>query len=104
MIKVFIEREAKEPERLLIPLRELRAAAMKQMGYISGETLVSAEDNSNLIIVSTWQSLKDWKNWEKAEERIRLEKKIKPFLAKPCTVKIYRYLSYPKRTTGRKVE
>ena len=97
MIRVFIERKAKEPERLLIPLRELRAAAMKPVGYISGETLVSTADSSNLVIVSTWQSLKDWKSWEKSEQRIKLEEKIKPLLAEPCTVKIYRYLSYPQK-------
>lgn len=99
MIRVFIERKAKEPERLLIPLRELRAAAMKQTGYISGETLVSTEDRSDLVIISTWDTLKDWRNWEKSEERIKLEKRIKPLLAKPCTVKIYRYLSHPKKAT-----
>ena len=97
MIRVFIERKAREPERLLIPLREIRAAAMKQRGYISGETLVSTEDNSDLVIVSTWQTLKDWKNWEKSEQRIKLEEKIKPLLAKPCTVKTYRYLSHPQK-------
>jgi len=96
MIKVIIERQAKEAEHLLSLLREIRAAAMKQPGYISGETLVSTEDNSSFVVISTWQSLKDWKAWDKSEGRARLEKRIEQLLVKAPEVRVYRYLSYPK--------
>jgi len=96
MIKIVIERKAKEGERLLTLLRDSRAAAMKQPGYISGETLVNAEDNTEFVVISTWQSVKDWKGWEKSEERARLEKKIRALLAEAPRVRAYRYLSQPK--------
>ncbi len=94
MIRVIIERHAKNPLRLLPLFRDIRAEAMKQPGYISGENLVDTEDHSNIIVISTWQSLKDWKTWYGSEARTRLDQRIQPLLAEPARIKTYRYLSY----------
>lgn len=96
MIKVFIERHAKDSKSLLSLLGKLRAIAMQQPGYISGETLVSTENNSIITVISTWQSLKDWKAWEKSEVRANLEQLIEPRLVKKPKISTYRYLSYKK--------
>ena len=94
MIKVIIERHAKNGERPLPLLRELRAAAMHQPGYISGETLVNTEDSSNIVVISTWQNLKDWKAWEASEARAKIDRQMESLLVEKPKVITYRYLSY----------
>ena len=52
VIKVIIERQVKKGENLAPLLRELRATAIHQPGYVTGETLVDTEDSSNIVVVS----------------------------------------------------
>ncbi len=96
MIRVIIERHAKDSLHLLTSLREVRAEAMKQPGYISGETLVDTEDSSVIIVISTWQNLKDWRAWHASEARAKLDQRIQPLLVEPTRIRTYRYLSYRK--------
>ena len=70
--------------------------AMKQPGYISGETLFNSEDSSNIIVISTWNSLKDWDNWCKSDKRVEMDKKLLALPAKYPKITTYRYLSYQK--------
>lgn len=98
MIRVLIERHAQEGVRLLPLLRDIRAEAMKQPGYISGETLVDAKDKSNIIVISTWDSTGDWRAWQKSKRRAELDQKIGALLVEPPKVTVFRYLSY--RKTG----
>ncbi len=89
MIRVIIERQVKNKERLMPMLRELRAAAVHQPGYVTGETLASTEDPSIISVLSTWRSLEDWKAWEKSEPRIKLYEKIESLLIEKPKVSIY---------------
>ncbi|MFC2068968.1 hypothetical protein ACFLTP_08205 [Chloroflexota bacterium] len=57
MIRVIIEQQTKKGESVSTLLRELRAAAIHELGYITGETLVSTEDESVVVVISTWRSL-----------------------------------------------
>ena len=98
MIKVIIERHAKEGESLSPFLRELRAGAIHQPGYITGETLVSTEDKSIITVISTWHSLEDWKAWETSDTRTRLYQQIEPLLAEKPKVKTYEILTTTERT------
>jgi len=98
MIRVIIERHAKDGTRLLTLLREVRTEAMKQPGYISGETLVNTEDSSTIIVVSTWNSLKDWKAWYASDKRAQIENKFESLLVEPPRITTYRYLSYRQGT------
>ena len=95
MIRVIIERHIKEGKRneLLLQLRELRAAAMSQPGYITGETLTNTEDVSNITVLSTWRSLEEWKVWENSEQRINLYKKVAPLLAEKPKVSTYQMMA-----------
>ncbi len=97
MITVTVERRVNQVSRILPMLRELRVTAMKQKGYLSGVTLVGAEDRSLVTVVTTWQSLRDWKTWEASETRAKLYKQIEPFLVEAPTVRTYRYLSYQRK-------
>ena len=70
-------------------LRELRTHAIPSKGYISGETLRSLIDPYNYIVISTWQSVEDWKNWEKSPERKKTQAKMEKLMSRPTKVKIY---------------
>ena len=93
MVRVIIEHQAKAKgvERVIDIIRELRNEAMKQPGYITGETLVNTEDASNVLVISTWQNLEDWKAWDTSKTRVKITQPIYPLLVEPYTVRTYRY-------------
>lgn len=98
MIKVIIERHIKESEKPLPLIRELRAAAMHQPGYITGETtLVSTEDSSVITVISTWHSLEDWRAWETSKTRARLYQQIAPLLVDEPEVRTYQIAATEER-------
>ena len=89
--RILIERKFK-PESLgkLLELSlELRAMALKQPGYISGETLGSADQNDLHLVISTWRNLNDWKAWEKNPERVRIAKQIDDLLGEPTKARAF---------------
>ncbi len=80
--KILIERKIKPDcvaDFLELSL-QLRALAMRHSGYISGETLASTEDANQRLIISTWHSLDDWKEWENNPERQEIARKMKKLL------------------------
>jgi len=94
MVRVIIEhqvKDAKDVERVLVLIRELRNEAMKRQGYITGETLVNTEDTRNILVISTWHNVENWQEWDTSETRVKITKGIKPLLAKPYTVGTYQY-------------
>jgi heme-degrading monooxygenase HmoA len=42
-------------------------------------------------VITTWQSVEDWKAWEKNPERKKIQAKIEKLMAKPTKAKIYLY-------------
>jgi len=65
-VKIIIERTVKPDQQgeLLLLLRELRAHAIQQPGYVTGETLTSVDRSGMHLVISTWYSLQDWRTWE----------------------------------------
>ena len=77
-VKILIKRSiGQEVAQVLRPLIvELRAHAMRQPGYISGETLKCIDRPGEYLVVSTWQSVNEWNKWINSRERNILEEKI----------------------------
>lgn len=92
-IKVIITRRvAAGRKKDLVPLlMELRARAMNQKGYISGETLKGMSDPDEFLVISTWNSLEDWKAWESAPERVKIQAEIDALLEEKTIAKAYLY-------------
>jgi len=90
-IKVFIKRYVKKgkTEDTLALLNEVRSKALKQPGYISGETLVNHYDPSNITIVSTWQTIDDWIRWQESDERAVQEDQLESLQEGPANFEIY---------------
>ena len=90
-IKVFIKRYVKKgkTEDTLALLNEVRSQALKQQGYISGETLVNHYDPSNITVVSTWQTIEDWIRWQESDERAIQEDQLESLQEGPTSFEIY---------------
>ena len=104
MITVSIERRVKSVTDILPMLRELRKQAMEAQGYVTGETFIGAEDRSLVTVMLTWNSMKEWEQWEASEIRVELYKQIRPLLLEEPHVRVYRYLSYQKKPKEDKEE
>jgi len=92
-VRIIIDRKVKKGKEkdFARMLRELRSKAIPSPGYISGETLRAEGDPHNYIVISTWQSLEDWKAWEKQPERKQIQARIEKLMARPTKTKIYLY-------------
>lgn len=92
-VKIIIRRKvSKGKEAQLLPLLiELRAKAITQHGYVSGETLRNVNDPEDLLVISTWKSVEDWKSWEASPKRTEIQKKIDALLGEKFTPGIYFY-------------
>jgi len=91
MVRVLIYHKAKDPEKLMAVIRDVRNEAMKRRGYITGETLVSTDDPADVIVITTWQTLKDWEAWDTSDQRQELNKKINLLLEEPYVVRTYQH-------------
>ncbi len=92
-VRIIIDRKVKKGKEAEFAklLRELRTKVVPSKGYISGETLRSLDDHYNYIVITTWQSVDDWKAWEKNPERKKIQAKIEKLLSRPAKTKIYVY-------------
>jgi heme-degrading monooxygenase HmoA len=92
-VKVFIRRSVPHDKaREMIPLfRQMRASAATQPGYITGETLRSMDNPEEFMVISTWQSSEEWKNWLKSEERNKVQSRIDDLLGGETQYEIFHY-------------
>jgi heme-degrading monooxygenase HmoA len=90
-VKVFIKRSIKKGQTAAAVklLMELRSRALKQPGYISGETLVNHYDPRNIAMVSTWQTIDDWIRWQESDERAAKEDQLESLQEGPANFEIY---------------
>ena len=90
-VKIFIKRSIGQGVAPVVrPLIvELRAHAMKQPGYISGETLKCIDRPGEYLVISTWKSLDDWNKWVNSQERKILEDRIDSITGKSTEYTTY---------------
>ena len=90
-VRVLIDREI-EPgseAKLLQLLVQMRSKAMRTKGYISGETLRDLTDPNKFLVISTWNSVEDWKAWEAGPDRKQFQEELKPLLRVPERATIF---------------
>ena len=92
-IRILIERKIIPGNELLLNdlLMKLRAKAMNAKGYISGETLRSLDDVNTYVVISTWNSLEEWKAWTENKDRREIQARIDALLKAPATHRVYAY-------------
>lgn len=81
-VRIIIQRTVKENKaKEMIPLfRQIRSLAVKQTGYISGETLKSIDRPETFVVISTWDSAAAWEQWLLNDERQKLQEKMNSLL------------------------
>lgn len=90
-IKVLIKRKVvennlNEINQLLI---QLRALAMKQEGYLSGETLKRVDSPGEYLVISSWKSLDHWSRWLVSNERREFQERIDSLIGTETKFEIY---------------
>lgn len=91
MIRVMIERHCQpgKEKQLRDLLLELRSAAMRQPGYISGETLREADSPSRFMVISTWITRDAWKVWQTSRQRLLVEDMMDSLLTDARKVRVF---------------
>jgi heme-degrading monooxygenase HmoA len=90
-IKVLVKRKvgkevAPELEALL---RKMRALTLSRQGYITGETFHRVDQEGVSLVISTWQTIDDWREWTLSKERIELQEKIDQLLGLPTEYEVF---------------
>jgi len=90
-VKVFIKRYVKKgkTKEAVELLKDVRSHALKQPGYISGETLINHYDPCNITVVSTWQTIGDWIRWQESDERSAKKDQLEGLQEGPANFEIY---------------
>jgi heme-degrading monooxygenase HmoA len=90
-VKILIERSMNPDNQGVVAelLMDLRAMAVHQQGYVSGETLFSVDRPGTHLVISTWESLRDWKAWEKNPQRTEIVSRIEALLISPSKVSVF---------------
>jgi len=91
-VKVLITREFKKDkfDQAYKLLMELRSMATLRSGYLSGETIISADNPNKLVVISTWVSQKRWEDWHGNAKRDEFVKKLEDdYLVGPEHVEVF---------------
>jgi antibiotic biosynthesis monooxygenase (ABM) superfamily enzyme len=92
MVKVIIERRVKPGSegKLEKLLTDIRSQAMyNSPGFVSGEVLTSVADPSIRLIIGTFLTLDNWKQWESSPLRREILQQMEPYLASPPKIAVY---------------
>jgi heme-degrading monooxygenase HmoA len=93
VIKVINGYKLKRGADLQPVLLRLREHAMSYPGYVGAENLVSDKDPSIVAIITTWDSVEHWRNWQESRMRGDIMKEAEPLLEEELRVSVYRVLS-----------
>ena len=92
-VKIIIKRSI-PPQKVgkVMPLfKKMRSVAVKQPGYISGETLQSINTPGEIVVISTWQTVDEWQRWVTHKERLKIQGQIDMLLGKKTEYEVYQY-------------
>lgn len=89
--KIMIRRRYKleNADAMNVLLKKLRSLALDQPGYMYGETLKRFDKDNESLVISTWQSVDDWRRYVDSEERKELESQIALLTDEPTEYEIY---------------
>lgn len=90
-VKIFIRRKMQDTNvaELTLLLEKLRALALSQPGYISGETFHRLDKKDECMVIGTWRSLEDWNNWVNNPQRIEVQAEIDKLLGEETEYAMY---------------
>ena len=93
MIKVINGYKLKQGADLQPVLLKLREHAMSYPGYVGAENLVNDKDPSIVAIITSWDNIDHWQNWQDSKMRGQIMREAEPLLEEELRVSVYRVLS-----------
>jgi heme-degrading monooxygenase HmoA len=84
-----LTRHGQDAKVLLPHIVELRALAVRQPGYISGETFFDLDRKDECLVISRWTTLEHWQLWMRNPRRIELDGNMKNHLVSETEYRIY---------------
>jgi heme-degrading monooxygenase HmoA len=92
MIKGIVGCKVRKDTDLEPVLLKLKSHAMQYQGFKGMENLVSEENASVVAMVSTWESLEDWKSWAQSMITQELLRQAETLLMEEPRVTTYRMM------------
>jgi heme-degrading monooxygenase HmoA len=92
MIKGIVGCKVRKDRDLEPILFKLKSHATQYQGFKGMENLVSEENASVVAMVSTWESLEDWKTWSQSRVTQELLRQAETLLREEPRVTTYRIL------------
>jgi heme-degrading monooxygenase HmoA len=89
MIKAIVGYKLKEGADFDPILRKLRSQAIQFPGFIGAENLASDKDYHIVALVSTWENIEAWRQWEKSKLRQDILRQAAPLLIDEPRVTTY---------------
>jgi len=71
-------------------LMKLRSYAMQCPGFVGAENLVSEEDYSVVMMISTWETIEQWRTWSESRITKDLLKQAKAVVVGAARITTYR--------------
>jgi len=93
MIKGVVGYKVKSYKDLEPVLMKLRSHAMQYPGFLSAESLVSEVDSSVVVMISTWETIENWKIWVQSRITQDLLRQAEAFLKDKPRITAYRIIS-----------
>lgn len=94
-VTVLITRELKKdciPKAFEVIVK-LRSLATLEPGYISGQTMVSVKNPNKIVVMSTWENVGRWEDWQASELRNEYTAKMDSLTASPEQVDVLMVLT-----------
>jgi quinol monooxygenase YgiN len=90
-VRVLITRQFKpgKVDQAYKLLMELRSKATLRNGYLSGETIISAQNPNKIVVISTWVSQNRWEDWYENTKRKEFLKRFEELLEAPEEMEVF---------------
>jgi heme-degrading monooxygenase HmoA len=85
----YVAKEGNNAKVLLPHIIELGAQAVRQPGYISGETFFHLERTEECLVISRWTGVEHWQQWLREPRRTELHENINKDVGTKITYEIY---------------
>lgn len=92
MIKCIVGCKVRKDRNLEPVLLKLKSHATQYQGFKGMENLVSEDNASVVVMVSTWESLENWKSWAQSMITQELLRQAKTLLMEEPRVTTYRMM------------
>jgi heme-degrading monooxygenase HmoA len=90
MIKGIIGFKVSSYKDLEPILMQLRSHAMQYPGFVGAENLVSEENFSVVVMISTWETIENWRTWVESMRTRDLLRQARAVVMKAARITAYR--------------